>query len=222
MKKILLVLFFFCFKSLCFAQQIISQRDTILPDGRRIRLVTTPRGSDNQVIQKMLTPGHQFHKIVLQDSVNKLDFEVKYFLEEYQNDNLIVNELGLHSSFKSFYNCELIINRMADEMISIIMQIPGFSRVYYIPNIEVENFVPPIEKIHYKWKIFSKTLFEKSVPVFLIYNENPDEDTVEKNMEILFQSSSFQNLTNKDKIVAQIKSLTDHFYLLLYDVILTK
>jgi len=216
MKMVFITFFLFFFNLLLISQQVVDEKIKNLPDGRRIKLATTRR--EVNPIQDMLTPGHEKHKIILQDSINKSNFEVKYYIEEYQNGNLETKGMALHPSSKSFYTNELIINRMRNNMISIILQIPGFIQSCYIPS--VENYNPSVEISHFKWKIFTETPFKENVPVFLIYSENPDKDTLEKNMDRLFQSPSFKTLKDKDKMVDQIKSVTNNFYLFLYDVIL--
>ena len=209
MKMVFLVSFFFCFISLSIAQQIVSEK-YIVKDDQKYKIVTTRKGVNP--IQDMLTSGHQIQKIFLQDSVNKLDFNLKYYLEEYQNGNNIKTEdKALHSSFNSTYICELTINRMTNNMLSIVIQRPGFDEVIYIP---------PVENSRFKWKIFSKTPFNKNVPVFLVYRENPDEDFLENKIEKLFQSSAFVSLNDKDKIIERIKSTLDNFYMFFYDVML--
>lgn len=209
MKRIFITLFFIFYTSILFAQQIINER-TYYKDGKEIKLVTTRRGDKYNPFQEMLTPGHETKKIRMQDSINNSDFEVKFYLEKYVNNVVEKEDKALHTSFKSTYVNELIINRMTNDWLSIFMQTPSFNWAYYLY---------PEENSRYKWKIFKETPFEKDVPIFLIYCENPDDDSTEKNIEKLFTSPSFINLNDKDKIVKQIKAISDHFYLFLYDVI---
>ena len=221
MKKLFIYSFFFFITSLTIAQEIVNEK-TVIKDGKTYKVVTTKKGEGSPIPSDMLTPGHETHKIRLQDSINKSDFNVKFYLEEYSNSDVKSEDKALHSSFRSIYVNEIIINRMTSNLLSIIMQTPSFTWVYYvpdIPDITKENFVQRLEeKNRYKWKIFPETPFEKNVPVFLIYEENQEEDVLEKKIDGLFTSSSFKNLKDKDAIVRQIKTVINNFYLFLYDV----
>jgi len=213
--KILFITLFFSLTSLSIAQQIVNERDFIealerWPGEGEIRVVTT-RIDEGSSWQDKLTPGHEIKKVNLKAEINKSDFDVKYFLEEYLNNHVKTEDMAWHSSFRSSYVGEIIINRMTDNRLSIIMQSPAYIAFRYML---------PKEKSHYKWKIFTETPFEKNAPVCLIYSENPDDTTLEQKVEKLFSSPSFKNLKDKDIIAEQIKTVTNHFYLFLYDVII--
>ena len=217
--KIVFSIFLLFFNILAVSQQIVDEKIKTLPNGRKVKLVTT-LSSERPMFQDMLTPGYERHRIILQDSINKSDFEVKYYLEEHQSDYLKTEGMALHPSSNSYYINELIINRMTNNFISIILQIPGFTQCHYIPSIDNNDF--SVKTNHLKWKIFTETPFTKNVPVFVIYSENPDKDIKEKKMDRLFQSPSFKTLKDKDKIINQIKSVTDYFFIVFYDVVLKK
>jgi len=208
MKKLYITLFFFTYASLSIAQTVVTEKDTTFSDGQKNRIVTVMAGFDP--VPDMLTPGHEIRKIRLQDSINKSEFDVAYFIEEYLNNHVNVNNSRLHPSF-STYISDIIINKMTDDRLSIIMQTPRYTSFFYIE---------PEENKHFKWKIFPETPFERNVPVFLIYEEKPDSNMVEQKIEKLFATSSFKNLKGKDKVAEQIKTVTDHFYLFFYDVLL--
>ena len=209
MKKLFITLLFLSFVSFNFSQQIVNKRDTILPDGSKISVVTTLKG-DGSTFREKLTPGNETVKIKLIDSINNSNFEIKYYLEEYINNQVETEVKAYHYSKNSTYFCEIIINRMTNDFLSLIIQIPDYT---------VFRYIFPTENKSFKWKIFQGTPFDKNVPIFLIYSENPLDNTLEQKINNLFISSSFVKLKDKEKIVEQIKVITNHFYLFLYDVI---
>jgi len=214
MKNILIILFVLLFCLLTtMAQQnkndIIEALVRYPPVDETIKVVTTKIGEGNPILD-LLTPGHEIKKIRLRDSINKSDFDIRYYLEEYLNNQLKTEDMVLHSSDRSSYLCEIIINRVKDNRLSFIIQIPTWTTIRYML---------PKENSNYKWKVFTETPFDKHVPVFLIYSEHKDDNTIEQKVEKLFASPSFKNLKDKDKMAQQIKTVLNHFYLFAYDVI---
>ena len=211
MKILLFTSICLLFYSLSIAQEIVSEK-TFVKYGMEVKTISTRAGTYNP-IKSVLTPGNETHKIRMKDSINNSGFEVLYYLEEYQNDNVERTNKEKHSSYGSSYTCEIIINRMENKRLSLFVQTPSFTQAHYIF---------PKENKRFKWKIFPETPFGKNVPVFLIYCERPDDDTLETGINNLFESLTSKNQLNKDEIVKQIKSLTDHYYLFLYDVLQKK
>ena len=227
MKKIFFTLLFSSFVSICFSQQVINRKDSITPDGGIVRVVTTP-SSERSNFRKNLTPGYETVKIRLNDSINNSNFEIKYYLEEYLNNHMEKKDKANHFSKNSTYVCEIIINRMTKDLLSLsekdffssLSEINDFlSLIIQTPGYTITSYIKPTENKSFKWKIFQGTPFDKNVPIFLIYYENPLDNTLEQKINNLFTSSSFVKLRDKEKIVEQIKVITNHFYLFLYDVI---
>jgi len=214
MKKASITLLFFLFCSLSIAQQykkdIIDALARHPPANEEIKAFATKNGKGNPILD-MLTPGHEIKKIRLRELINKSDFNVRYYLEEYLNNQVKTEDMVWHSSDRSTYVGEIIINRMKDRRLSVFLQYPVWT---------ICRYMLPKENSIYKWKFFTETPFDKNVPVILIYNENQDENTIEQKVDNLFVSSSFKNLKDKDKMVQQIKIVLIHFYLLVYDIIL--
>ena len=230
MKKLFITLLFSSFASLCISQQVVNKQDTITPDGRIVRVVTT-LSSESSNFRKNLTPGYETVKIRLNDSINNSNFEINYYLEEYLNNHVEKKDKAYHFSKNSTYVCELIINRTTMDSLSLrefseindslsLNEIDNFlSLIIQIPDYTITYYIKPTDNKSFKWKIFQGTPFDKNVPIFLIYYENPLDNTLEQKINNLFTSSSFVKLRDKEKIVEQIKAITNHFYLLLYDVI---
>jgi len=218
MKTIFITFILFLITLSSFSQNIIDEKTKTLSDGRVVRLVTTLHGEGTNFMDGLI--GYENLKILLTNPINKRDFKVRYYLEEYKSDTLFTKEIALHSSSKLSYINEITIGRMANNMLMILLQIPGFTQVYYLPSVEVHD--PSVLIKNFKWRFFSDLPLSSKTPILLIYNESLEDDTFEKKFDSLFQSLSFKNLRGKDKIVHQIKSVTDNFYMIFYDVILNK
>lgn len=191
-------------------QPVIAQQIEDVKIIGNIKIVTTKR--DAPSLLNIEPPDYQSYKIKLRDSINNSSFDVMFFLETYNKDVYNTEDRMFYNSTNSKFICEVILNITHYGDLQILFQTPEHTFASYIRGVNNNYF---------KWNAFTQTPFRRNVPVLLIYKENPNENLIEKKMNKLFESFSFKNLTKKDEIVEKIKSITDSFYILSYDVLLT-
>jgi hypothetical protein len=181
---------------------------TVTKKGNGIAVVTTKRDEGSPL--SMLSSGYKACKIRLQDSINNSNFEVRFYIEEYNRDSTRIKDRAFFHSTQSKFVCEVIPDIMKNDSLVLLIMTPGIIAYYYIRDKENKRF---------KWKYFSGTPFGKDVPVFFIYEENKGEDLLEKKIDLLFESPAFRKLKTKSAVVEKIKPITDSFYFFYYDVI---
>ena len=215
MQAKLLSLIFLFFTLHIASSQIIGEHS--IGGNGNIRVVGTPRGTYDPM-QRLLTDGHQSHQIRLQDMENSVNFNVIYYFKEFKNGTSRfrqeVQEISSagFSSVNARHTNVMTITRTPVGHLAIFNQTPGERAAVYIFATDNE---------HFKWQLFpeTETPFAKRVPVWLVFNESADEDTLEKRVAALFESPAFQELKEIDEMVEQIQTVLHHFYIYFYDVI---
>ena len=177
-----------------------------------IKVVTTKRGEN--ILGNILPPDYQSYKIRIQDTISKSSFDVNFFLEEYNKEDYKTENKVFYNSTNSIFICEVIPNIITEyNHLQIVFNTSEHTFSCYIIPKDNNN-------LKWKWNVFKGTPFEKNVPVLLIYQENTDDDLIEKKMSKLFNSLSDADFKNRKSLVEKIKSITNSFYILSYNVII--
>lgn len=171
-----------------------------------VRVETTRAGEYSPLSQ--LSPAAIGYKFFIQDTVMK-NFNIEFQIEKHTGaSSLDTIAFGKILHISTSFRFELIPDIKQHGTLLLMLYWAGGART----RIMYSN-----EGYQYKWKefVYSAPIEKSGSPLLLIYEDKLNDDTQEKAVHALFQSSSFKN-SNKESIVKKLYSVLDSFLLVSY------